>query len=115
MREKDTTGTALVVDLSTGQDDHVTNRELQNLPYTSDVCGDGDYIYFTGTKGMRYLDSTLHVMDTTAMHTLAYSGKFVFSSGPKGRIGRVFHGKFEDLTKLKKTINSKNRDKQINF
>ena len=115
MREKDTTGTALVVDLSTGQDDHMTNRELQNLPYTSDVCGDGDYIYFTGTKGMRYLDSTLHVMDTTAMHTLAYSGKFVFSSGPKGRIGRVFHGKVEDLTKLKKTINSKNRDKQINF
>jgi hypothetical protein len=54
-------------------------------------------------------------MDTTAMHTLTYSGKYVFSSGPKGRIGRVFHGKVEDLTKLKKTINSKNRDKQINF
>jgi hypothetical protein len=90
-------------------------KKLQQLPYTSDVSGDGQFIYFTGTKGMRYLDSTLHVMDTTAMHTLAYSGKFVFSSGPKGRIGRVFHGKFEDLTKLKKTINSKNRDKQINF
>ena len=53
---------------------------------------------------MRYLDSTLHVMDTTAMHTLAYSGKYVFSSGPKGRIGRVFHGKVEDLTKSKKQL-----------
>ncbi|MGB1266647.1 MAG: hypothetical protein ACPG5D_01015, partial [Schleiferiaceae bacterium] len=115
MREEDTSGTSIVADLSTGQDDESTMKKLQQLPYTSDVSGDGQFIYFTGTKGMRYLDSTLHVMDTTAMHTLAYSGKFVFSSGPKGRIGRVFHGKFEDLTKLKKTINSKNRDKQINF
>ena len=73
----------------------MTNRELQNLPYTSDVCGDGDYIYFTGTKGMRYLDNTLHVMDTTAIHTLAYSGKFVFSSGPKGELEGCFTEKLK--------------------
>ncbi len=102
MREKDTTGTAVVVNLSTGQDDELTNKKLQNLPYTSDVCGDGDYMYFTGTEGMRYMDSNLHILDTMAMHTLVYSGKYVFASGPKGRIGRVFNGTIEDLTKLVK-------------
>lgn len=101
MREEDTSGTSIVADLSTGQDDESTMKKLQQLPYTSDVSGDGQFIYFTGTKGMRYLDSTLHVMDTTAMHTLVFSGKYVFSSGPQGRIGRIFNGTQKELRTLK--------------
>ncbi len=101
MREEDTSGTSIVADLSTGQDDESTMKKLQQLPYTSDVSGDGQFIYFTGTKGMRYLDSALHVMDTTAMHTLVFSGKYVFSSGPQGRIGRIFNGTQKELRTLK--------------
>ncbi len=101
MREEDTSGTSIVADLSTGQDDESTMKKLRKLPYTSDVSGDGQFIYFTGTKGMRYLDSTLHVMDTTAMHTLVFSGKYVFSSGPQGRIGRIFNGTQKELRTLK--------------
>ena len=101
MREEDTSGTSIVADLSTGQDDESTMKKLRQLPYTSDVSGDGQFIYFTGTKGMRYLDSTLHLMDTTAMHTLVFSGKYVFSSGPQGRIGRIFNGTQKELRTLK--------------
>jgi hypothetical protein len=39
-------------------------------------------------------------MDTTAMHALASSGKYVFASGPKGRIGRVFKGTIAELNEL---------------
>jgi photosystem II stability/assembly factor-like uncharacterized protein len=100
MEEDNTYGTALVANLMTGQDDTQTMEKLASLPYTSDVCGDGEHVYFTGTTGVRYLDSTLHVMDTTAMHALASSGKYVFASGPKGRIGRVFKGTIAELNEL---------------
>ena len=39
-------------------------------------------------------------MDTTAMHALVNSGKYVFASGPKGRIGRIFKGTIADLNDL---------------
>jgi len=109
MSEENTYRTSLVADLMTGQDDTATMTKLANLPYTSDVCGDGEYIFFTGTTGMRYLDSALHMMDTTAMHALAFSGKYVFSAGPQGRIGRVFNGTKEELNELLGEL--KNRDK----
>ena len=101
MRDQDTTGTSIVADLSTGQDDESTMKKLQQLPYTSDVSGDGQFIYFTGTQGMFFLDSVLKVLDTTAMHTLVFSGKYVFSSGPQGRIGRIFNGTPKELHTLK--------------
>ena len=100
MADTDTTGTILVADLATGQDDEETMKQLAGLPYTSDVSGDGEYVYFTGTTGVRYLDSALHVVDTTAMHSLAYSGKYVFCSGPKGRVGRIFRGTKAELDAL---------------
>lgn len=109
MAEESTYRTALVADLMTGQDDTVTMNKLENLPFTSDVCGDGELLYFTGTTGIRYLDSTLHIMDTTAMHALAFSGKYVFSSGPSGRIGRVFKGTTEELSKLLGALKNKNK------
>jgi len=108
MVDEDTNGTVLVADLATGEDDTETMEKLASLPYTSDVSGDGEQVYFTGTAGMHYLDSTLHVMDTTAMHALAFSGKYVFSSGPKGRVGRVFTGTKAELNALKAQLkNSK--------
>ena len=100
MSDTDTMGTVLVADLATGQDDQATMDKLSGLPYTSDVSGDGEHLYFTGTTGMYYLDSALHVMDTTAMHSLAFSGKYIFSSGPKGRVGRVFKGTRAELDAL---------------
>ena len=100
MEEENTSGTALVADLMTGQDDTETMEKLASLPYTSDVSGDGEHLYFTGTTGVRYLDSALHVMDTTAMHALVNSGKYVFASGPKGRIGRIFKGTIAELNDL---------------
>ena len=100
MADTDTTGTILVADLATGQDDKETMKQLAGLPYTSDVSGDGEYVYFTGTTGVRYLDSALHVVDTTAMHSLAYSGKYMFCSGPKGRVGRIFTGTKAELDAL---------------
>ena len=106
MNDEDTTMTCLVADMSTGQDDRATMNALSGLPYTSDVSSDGDYVYFTGTTGVRYFDSTLHVMDTTTMHALAFSGKHVFASGPQGRIGRVFTGTVADLNKLLEQIES---------
>lgn len=109
MDEENTFGTSLVADLMTGQDDTATMNKLAALPYTSDVCGDGEYLYFTGTTGIRYLDSALQVMDTTAMHALVFSGKYVFSSGPSGRIGRVFKGTTQELNELLGAL--KNRDK----
>jgi hypothetical protein len=48
-------------------------------------------------------------MDTTAMHALAFSGKYVFSSGPSGRIGRIFTGTTQELNELLGAL--KNRDK----
>lgn len=109
MDEENTYRTSLVADLMTGQDDTATMNKLATLPYTSDVCGDGERLYFTGTTGIRYLDSTLHVMDTTAMHSLAFSGKCVFSSGPSGRIGRIFTGTTQELNELLGAL--KKRDK----
>lgn len=109
MDEENTYRTSLVADLMTGQDDTATMNKLAALPYTSDVCGDGERLYFTGTTGIRYLDSALHVMDTTAMHALAFSGKYVFSSGPSGRIGRIFTGTTQELNELLGAL--KNRDK----
>ena len=106
--EENTNQTSLVADLMTGQDDTLTMNKLATLPYTSDVCGDGKYLYFTGTTGMRYLDSTLHIMDTTAMHALAFSGKYVFSSGPSGRIGRVFTGTTPELNELIGALKDRN-------
>ena len=106
--EENTNQTSLVADLMTGQDDTLTMNKLATLPYTSDVCGDGKYLYFTGTTGMRYLDSTLHIMDTTAMHALAFSGKYVFSSGPSGRIGRVFTGTTPELNELIDALKDRN-------
>ena len=42
MEEENTSGTALVADLMTGQDDTETMEKLASLPYTSDVSGDGN-------------------------------------------------------------------------
>ncbi len=101
IRDQDILNTSIVMDLSTGKVDESTIKKLQQLPYTSDVSGDGQFIYFTGTQGMFFLDSALKSMDTTAMHSLVFSGKYVFSSGPKGRIGRIFNGTQKELRKLK--------------
>jgi len=97
MAEENTYGTVLVADLITGQNDRETMDKLASLPYTSDVSGDGEYLYFTGTTGVRYFDSALHMMDTNAMHSLVNSGKYVFASGPNGRIGRIFKGTKAEL------------------
>jgi len=104
MDDTDSIATALVIDLATGAEDAATNARLESLPYTSDVAGDGSYTYFAGTTGVRVLDSTLRVMDTAAMHALSFSGKYVFASGPHGRIGRVYHGDVAGLTELVKQV-----------
>ena len=101
--DHNTNGTVLVADLSTGEDDIKTMQKLASLPYTSDVSGDGQYLYFAGTTGVRYFDDELHLMDTTAMYSLVNSGKYVFVSGPKGKICRIFKGtvgEFNDLMNL---------------
>jgi hypothetical protein len=41
------------------------------------------------------------------MHSLAYSGKYVFASGPEGRIGRIFQGTKAELEQLKRAINAR--------
>ena len=56
---------------------------------------------------MYYADSILHELDTTAMHSLAYSGKYVFASGPKGRIGRIFQGTQTELNEFKRAVNKR--------
>jgi hypothetical protein len=53
---------------------------------------------------MYYADTVLHELDTTAMHSLAYSGKYVFASGPKGRIGRIFLGTRQELRAVMNTL-----------
>jgi len=103
MDDNNTKGTVLVADLSTGEDDIETMRKLAALPYTSDVSGDGEYLYFAGTTGVRYFDGELHLLDTTAMYSLVNSGKYIFSSGPEGKICRIFRGtvgEFNDLMNL---------------
>ena len=90
--ESDSSNTAIIIDLATGEQDEATLGLLRGLPYTSDVASDGQYIYFTGTTGVRALDTTLQIIDTVAMHSLASSGKYVFSSGPSGRIARIYTG-----------------------
>ena len=80
-------------------------EKFKDLPYCSDVVSAGQNVYFTGTAGMYYADSVLHELDTTAMHSLAYSGKHVFTSGPKGRIGRVFLGTEKALNEWKQLLN----------
>lgn len=100
MDDEDSTKTAMVIDLATGQDDQAMNAQLEALPYTSDVSSDGEHYYFTGTTGVRVLDSTLRVVDTSAMHALVYSGAHVFASGPHGRIGRMYKGDVEGLNAL---------------
>ena len=80
---------------------------FSNLPYSSDVVSAGQNVYFTGTAGMYYADSILHELDTTAMHSLAYSGKYVFASGPKGRIGRIFQGTRTELNEFKRAVNKR--------
>jgi len=80
---------------------------FSNLPYSSDVVSAGQNVYFTGTAGMYYADSILHELDTTAMHSLAYSGKYVFASGPKGRIGRIFQGTQTELNEFKRAVNKR--------
>ena len=67
----------------------------------------GQNVYFTGTAGMYYADSALHELDTTAMHSLAFSGKYVFVSGPKGRIGRIFQGTRQELNELKRVVDKR--------
>lgn len=106
MNDTSTSETALVIDLATGDFDAATNARLEPLPYTSDVVGDGTYTYFAGTTGVRSLDSTLEVMDTAAMHALTYSGKYVFASGPHGRIGRVYNGDVAGLNDLVNQVKS---------
>ena len=83
---------------------YTTNADLSRLPYSSDVVGAGQNMYFTGTAGMYYADTVLHELDTTAMHSLAYSGKYVFASGPKGRIGRIFLGTKQELRAVMNTL-----------
>jgi hypothetical protein len=83
------------------------DEKLSALPYCSDVVGVGQNVYFTGTAGMYYADSLLHELDTNAMHSLAYSGKYVFASGPEGRIGRIFQGTKAELEQLKRAINAR--------
>ena len=100
MEEQDSTQTAMVVDLATGEEDRVAMALLEPLPYTSDVVSDGKAVYFTGTTGVRMLDTALVQLDTTAMHALAYSGKYVFVSGPQGRIGRLYNGDTDGLNTL---------------
>ena len=100
MDDEDSTETAMVVDLATGEEDAVAMALLEPLPYTSDVVSDGKALYFTGTTGVRMLDTALVQLDTTAMHALAFSGKYVFVSGPKGRIGRIYSGDSEGLNEL---------------
>ena len=82
-------------------------EKFRDLPYSSDVVSAGQNVYFTGTAGMYYADSALHEFDTTAMHSLAYSGKYVFASGPKGRIGRVFQGTRQELNELKRVVDKR--------
>ena len=110
MNDEDSASTALVVDLATGEMDAATNALLEPLPYTSDVVGDGTYTYYTGTTGVRVLDSTLEVMDTAAMHALTFSGKYVFASGPHGRIGRVYTG---DVAGLNDLVNEVHRAQKL--
>lgn len=86
---------------------YTTNADLSRLPYSSDVVGAGQNMYFTGTAGMYYADTVLHELDTTAMHSLAYSGKYVFASGPKGRIGRIFLGTRQELNELKRVVDKR--------
>jgi len=86
---------------------YTTNAHLSRLPYSSDVVGAGQNMYFTGTAGMYYADTVLHELDTTAMHSLAYSGKYVFASGPKGRIGRIFIGTRQELNELKRVVDKR--------
>lgn len=86
---------------------YTTTEHFGNLPYSSDVVSAGQNVYFTGTAGMYYVDSILHELDTTAMHSLAYSGKYVFASGPKGRIGRIFQGTQTELNELKRAVNKR--------
>lgn len=84
-----------------------------SLPYTSDVEFDEKYGYFTGTTGVYWSDSSgLHAMDTTAMHSLAYSGKYMFMSGAHGRIGRVFYGTNEALQTLLKAVKEAQKRQQ---
>ena len=82
-------------------------EKFRDLPYSSDVVSAGQNVYFTGTAGMYYADSALHELDTTAMHSLAFSGKYVFASGPKGRIGRVFQGTRQELNELKRVVDKR--------
>lgn len=82
-------------------------EKFKDLPYSSDVVSAGQNVYFTGTAGMYYADSVLHELDTTAMHSLAYSGKYVFASGPKGRIGRIFQGTRQELNELKRVVDKR--------
>ncbi len=86
---------------------YTTNENFGYLPYASDVVCEGQIMYFTGTAGMYYADSVLHELDTTAMHSLAYSGKYVFVSGPKGRVGRIFQGTKTELNELKRAVNER--------
>ena len=81
--------------------------KFKDLPYSSDVVSAGQNVYFTGTAGMYYADSVLHELDTTAMHSLAFSGKHVFTSGPKGRIGCIFQGTQTELNELKRAVNKR--------
>tara|TARA_B110000093_G_scaffold39230_1_gene41468 strand:- start:4135 stop:5217 length:1083 start_codon:yes stop_codon:yes gene_type:complete len=108
LMDSDTSNTAIIIDLATGEQDDVTLGILSGLPYTSDAASDGQYIYFTGTQGIRALDTALHIVDTTAMHALTYSGKYVFSSGPEGRISRIYTGDEAGLnTLLEKVKNAR--------
>ena len=92
MMDSDTLSTALIIDLATGEQDEATLDLLGSLPYTSDVTSDGQNMYFTGTTGVRVLDTLLHIVDTGTMHSLAYSGKYLFASGPSGRVSRIYTG-----------------------
>lgn len=100
LRVEDTAGTALVLSTPSFTTLVGQTAQLDLLPYTSDLSHDGTYWYFAGTEGLRYLDSSLHVIDTTAMHSLAFSGSHLFASGPHGRVGRIFHGTAAELDAL---------------
>ena len=110
MMDSDTSNTAIIIDLATGEQDDATLHLLSGLPYTSDVASDGRYIYFSGTKGVWALDTALHIVDTSAMHSLAYSGKYVFSSGPNGRISRIYTGDEAGLKALLEKVKNARKE-----
>ncbi|MEY2963042.1 MAG: hypothetical protein RL754_303 [Bacteroidota bacterium] len=89
---------------STGMEEWELPQWSYGLAYCSDVDVDQGRFFFCGTAGVYFADSALHSLDTTAMHSLAHSGKYLFAAGPHGRIGRVFTGMQSDLNRVIKEL-----------